>query len=420
MLNETKVTRLLKDMKKQGRQTIEKRRPELIKALECMGSFYMELRWDFQSWIPLLSRILPSDICKIYKKGANIRLDTTLVDFNDMKWERGDVSFLFTGKGSPVRSRNRFSPTDPSSKTNSHSLIVMDNRLKVYQKVKQDETENEIEDEVDVLMSSDIVSAQLNTKSMCFTRVSSGWFFKTEKREHVGPFLSDFYLISGFTVESRKRREHLTEEDLQKNRAIIESLTRHPPQQNGSNGSLTGSQPQPIANMGDQVVQSELLYHRRPSLMPPISKRPISWEEYISFPEGFNPPLGRTQVAKMSSKSFKATLAMSQDFPMTIDSLLNVLEIVAPFKQFKKLREFVEMKLPPGFPVKIGELVFLFNTGYIEHCLFLQIFLSYPRSPPGSRSRSLYTMTRSQTSCLKCRPVTRRIRSASPTYDIQV
>ena len=41
----------------------------------------MDLKWDFTSWLPLVSRILPSDICKISKKGACIRLDTTLVDF---------------------------------------------------------------------------------------------------------------------------------------------------------------------------------------------------------------------------------------------------------------------------------------------------------------------------------------------------
>jgi hypothetical protein len=40
--------------------------------------------------------------------------------------------------------------------------------------------------------------------------------------------------------------------------------------------------------------------------------------------------------------------------------LLNVLEVIAPFKHFSKLREFVLMKLPPGFPVKIGEQRFFF------------------------------------------------------------
>lgn len=37
-------------------------------------------------------------------------------------------------------------------------------------------------------------------------------------------------------------------------------------------------------------------------------------------------------------------------------SLLDVLEVIAPFKHFGKLREFMQTKLPPGFPVKIGEL----------------------------------------------------------------
>jgi len=45
----------------------------------------------------------------------------------------------------------------------------------------------------------------------------------------------------------------------------------------------------------------------------------------------------------------------SEDFPMTVEMLLNILEVVTPFKHLKKLREFVTMKLPPGFPVKIGE-----------------------------------------------------------------
>lgn len=56
---------------------------------------------------------------------------------------------------------------------------------------------------------------------------------------------------------------------------------------------------------------------------------------------------------KESSKSFKATVAMSQDFPLSVDMLLNVLEVIAPFKHINKLRQFVLMKLPPGFPVKI-------------------------------------------------------------------
>lgn len=46
-------------------------------------------------------------------------------------------------------------------------------------------------------------------------------------------------------------------------------------------------------------------------------------------------------------------LLQSKEFPLNVEMLLNVLEVIAPFKHFTKLREFVTMKLPSGFPVKI-------------------------------------------------------------------
>ncbi len=35
--------------------------------------------------------------------------------------------------------------------------------------------------------------------------------------------------------------------------------------------------------------------------------------------------------------------------------LLDILEVITPYKHFHKLREFAAAKLPPGFPVKIGK-----------------------------------------------------------------
>ncbi|XP_058795936.1 ankyrin repeat domain-containing protein 13C isoform X2 [Phymastichus coffea] len=307
------ISSLVRKLKQQAREQMEERRPNLVAALRQMGDFYMELKWDFQSWVPLVSRILPSDICRIHKSGASIRMDTTLVDFNDMRWERGDISFIFNGDQKP-----------------SKSLTVLDNKAKLFQRVRYEETELEIEDEVDILMSSDIMAAQMSTKGITFSRAQTGWIFKEDRREKVGPFQADFYQINGMVLESRKRREHLSEEDLQKNKAIMESLTK-----GSSQGFQNGEPPM-----------------RRASLNPPPNSN-ITWEEYISAPPGQCPLLGRSLVYKESSKSFKATVAMSSDFPLTVEMLLNVLEVIAPFKHFNKLREFVLMKLPPGFPVKI-------------------------------------------------------------------
>jgi len=48
--------------------------------------------------VPFLSRLLPSDLCKIHKCGEKIRVDCTLMDFNEMSWQRGDLSFVFNGE----------------------------------------------------------------------------------------------------------------------------------------------------------------------------------------------------------------------------------------------------------------------------------------------------------------------------------
>ncbi|KAJ8377828.1 hypothetical protein AAFF_G00251470 [Aldrovandia affinis] len=292
------ITALLRKLKQQSRESVEDKRPRLLKALKELGDFYLEVHWDFQSWVPLLSRILPSDACKIYKQGINIRLDTTLIDFTDMKCQRGDLSFTFRGDAAPQ------------------------------------ESEVETEEEVDILMSSDIYSATLSTKSISFSRTQSGWLFREDKTERVGSFLADCFAVNGLVLESRKRREHLSEEDILRNKAVMETWSK--------GGNMAEHSYEPV---------------RRQSLTSP-SPNTLSWEEYITAEHGRAPHLGRELLCKESKKNFKATVAMSQDFPLGIESLLNVLEVIAPFKHFNKLREFVQMKLPPGFPVKLDIPVF--------------------------------------------------------------
>lgn len=41
-----------------------------------------------------------------------------------------------------------------------------------------------------------------------------------------GQYECDLYSINGLVLESRKRREHLTRDDLQKNKAMLDSITK--------------------------------------------------------------------------------------------------------------------------------------------------------------------------------------------------
>ncbi|XP_056670913.1 ankyrin repeat domain-containing protein 13C isoform X4 [Monodelphis domestica] len=291
--------------------------PVKVKNAQGWSPLAEAISYGDRQMMPLLSRMLPSDACKIYKQGINIRLDTTLIDFTDLKCQRGDLSFIFTGDSPP-----------------SQSFVVLDNEQKVYQKIHHEESETETEEEVDILMSSDIYSATLSTKTITFTRAQTGWLFRENKTERVGNFLANFYLVNGLILESRKRREHLSQEDIIRNKAILESLSK-----------------------GGTLMEQNFEPHRRQSLTPPPPNT-ITWEEYVSAETGKAPHLGRELVCKENKKMFKATVAMSPEFPLGIESLLNVLEVIAPFKHFSKLREFVQMKLPPGFPVKLDIPVF--------------------------------------------------------------
>ena len=68
--------------------------------------------------------------------------------------------------------------------------------------------------------------AQRSTKPVTFTREQAGWIWKEDRAEQLGKFQADFYSVNGMILESRKRREHLSEEDLQKNKAIIDSFSK--------------------------------------------------------------------------------------------------------------------------------------------------------------------------------------------------
>lgn len=103
----------------------------------------------------------------------------------------------------------------------------------------------------------------------------------------VGSYQAEFYCVNGMVLESRKRREHLTQEDLRKNKALMESLTK------GSSSSLTDT------STGEPV--------RRRSLTPP-PKTALTWSDYINC--NHPPTLGRTLMCKDVSKTFRATIAM--------------------------------------------------------------------------------------------------------------
>lgn len=192
----------------------------------------------------------------------------------------------------------------------------MNNQEKYYQKIKKDFKSN-LEDEVDILMSNDIVALQLSTKELNFQRAHSGWLFKEKRTEMVGNFLADFYSISGLCLESRKRREHLSEEDIIENNSFSLNLTTDKKEliksnslelSNSISNSNSSTNNTSNSNSDDLNNDDKQEIIRRKSLPKPV-KPNIDWNEYLNT-ETDKLCLGRKMICKQSVKKFKATLGM--------------------------------------------------------------------------------------------------------------
>jgi hypothetical protein len=65
------------------------------------------------------------------------------------------------------------------------------------------------------------------------------------------------------------------------------------------------------------------------SLPPPAPCR-LTWNEYVNSKDC--PNLGRARVLTEMSKGLKAQVAISKDFPLTVEMLLPILEVISIFR----------------------------------------------------------------------------------------
>lgn len=376
--NREMIKSVLEKFEIEVEKIVKNSKPKILSALKVMDDFYVEITWNFESWIPIVSRFLPSDICKLYKHGAKLRLECTLGDIavrnnaamnnengiapaqpttTPFNWQRGDFTFLFDIE--TIGNKN-------------NSIVFLDNKRKTFvcvdKNALQEENIKEMHDyekEVDMLLSREMLFLKLQTKTAAFLPTQSGWFIKKDKIEQVNGYTCQFYDVNGLFIVSKLRSEHMSEEELklraEKQKKVQEQLTRS--KSSLDSKQLTSSHSSHAKlNSVDNLTDLESVegnsddfdenIEYRPSLPPP-EKPNVTWNEYINSNEGKHPTLGRALRCKESKKEFKAQLAMSEEFPLTIKDLNELLDALVPLAKFRKLKEFINLKLPPGFPVKI-------------------------------------------------------------------
>eukprot|EP01132_Coremiostelium_polycephalum_P007802 gene7802-9603_t len=292
---------LLSIIKKKIDTEFHKRLPVMIQAISSIPDFEMELKWEFKSWVPLVSRFCPFDCYKIYKRGGSFRVDTTIVGFEGIRFQRGDLSLIF----------------------NDGKLYAVDNIKQAYSELSLLSNKQNIqEEEISIMMNGSINRAKIITEDIEITPAKS-WFGheKFEKIGDHGEWNSQVYDASDVDKLEKMIKTSINDIDFQ----IRESAIKH--------------------------KFSKPKYFKVPDGFDAIShdmnldKSKIKSQGLLCDGESVNE----------KHKYFKGTIWISKDFPRTISDLLPIFEVLSPTnKLFGRLRDFISLKLPAqGFPVKL-------------------------------------------------------------------
>ncbi|OXB84864.1 UNVERIFIED_CONTAM: hypothetical protein H355_015986 [Colinus virginianus] len=312
--------------------------PELLQKinesifLSQTPDFYVEMKWEFTSWVPLVSRVCPSDVCRIWKSGAKLRVDITLLGFENMSWERGRRSLIFKGEDAEGWAE--------LIEINHDDKFVTTERFEISQHMERLTLGSMTPKRRDVerRLTSPIINTCLDTKNIAFERTTSGfWVWKTEKAEGVNGYEAKVYMANNVNVVTKIRTEHLTEEEKKRYKADrnpLESFLGTVEHEYGAQSA---------------VKTTEYATSNNPTAITP--------EEY--FDPEFDlkgRDIGRPKEVTIRTQKFKATLWMSEEFPLSlVEQVTPIVDLMARTSaHFARLRDFITLDFPPGFPVKIA------------------------------------------------------------------
>ncbi|XP_045447833.1 ankyrin repeat domain-containing protein 13D [Melitaea cinxia] len=311
--------------------------PDLLNKLSLAPDFYVEMKWEFTSWVPLVSRMCPFDTYKVYKRGANVRVDTTLVGFENNRWQRGDRTYIFRGQGRAA------------------SLVELDHEAGTVWREELRAAPRAGPPPARRLLAQRLAApvalTYLDTDKICFERNKCGiWGWRQDKSEVVNGYECKVFGANNVELVSKTRTEHLPRGERRAHtpRAPLAGLLALADSDDApSNHSLPSTPDEPLLTPDREEPPKRS--NSREEL------RPVTWQEYFSD-EPLERDIGRLREISTKVQKFKATLWLCEDYPLQLqEQIMPILDLMAAISSphFAKLKDFIQMQLPAGFPVKI-------------------------------------------------------------------
>ncbi|XP_011642706.1 ankyrin repeat domain-containing protein 13D isoform X2 [Pogonomyrmex barbatus] len=301
--------------------------PELLHKLKQAPDFYVEMKWEFTSWVPLVSRMCPSDTYKIYKQGSNVRIDTTLLGFDHANWQRGNRSYVFKGQNDGATMMEVDHETRKVYV--EHMKLIADDSIQLMEPS---------EEGVIARLTNPIVTTYIDTDKISFERNKAGlWGWRSDKSEIINGHECKVFSASNVELITKTRLEHLSEADKARARAPRTPL-------------------QSFLGIAEQQQESCSTIATSEEFNSVGNSSNITAEEYFDSDIDLNGrDIGRPKEVNTKIQKFKATLWLSEDYPLSLqEQIMPIVDLMAiSSSHFAKLKDFIQMQLPAGFPVKI-------------------------------------------------------------------
>uniref|UniRef100_A0A0E0LL74 Ankyrin repeat domain-containing protein n=1 Tax=Oryza punctata TaxID=4537 RepID=A0A0E0LL74_ORYPU len=344
---------------------LRRRAPALSAALRRVQDFYLEVDFHFESSVvPLLSRAAPSDTYRIWKRGAELRADTTLAGFDGLRIRRADHSFLFFGEEADACGRH----LPPGS-----LLVLHRGKREVHDAFAAAAAAGD-EDSA----TSDAAAYRPGLNISSARLVPRTTWLRKEKTESVGEWKARVFDVHNvvFSFRTLKSANNAARKDFTFELAgddddEEEEFLPLEIRDDDEDGDFLVADIPPPPSRRSCYVPGRRSVAAPPSHMATTPQRrrnsvdvPRRLPACASVGRGEDGVFGRhasaTGGAKWKEeetvKTLRPTVWLTEDFPLTVDEFLPLLDILASrVRAVRRLRELLTTKFPPGtFPVKVA------------------------------------------------------------------